>query len=54
MSNNTDKSEVKEAAEKVNPSELKDNLQSGSSDKAENLSNDEKTSFIDDELRTDK
>lgn len=58
MSNNNNKSDLENAVKEVSPKEVADNLQSGSQtdDKSttENLSQSEKTPFIDEELRTDK
>ena len=58
MSNNNNKSDLENAVKEVSPKEVADNLQSGSqtNDKSttENLSQSEKTPFIDEELRTDK
>ncbi|WP_193778019.1 hypothetical protein [Psychrobacter sp. FDAARGOS_221] len=47
-------SDVKKAAENTDPSQLNDNLKSENTDKAQNLSDDEQTPFIEDDLRTDK
>lgn len=58
MSNNNNKSDLENAVKEVSPKEVADNLQSGSQTDAksttENLSQSEKTPFIDEELRTDK
>ncbi|WP_169392824.1 MULTISPECIES: hypothetical protein [Psychrobacter] len=55
--NNTtkaDQSEVKKAAENVNPAQLQDNLQTNKPVNApEHLTEDQKTPFIDEDVRTD-
>ena len=54
MSNDNNKSEVQQSAEKVNPDQLKDNLKKGTEGSPENLSKDQKTEFIEEDLRTDE
>lgn len=53
MSDNN-KSEVQQSAEKVNPEQLQENLQQDKAGKPENLTEDQKTEFIEEDLRTDK
>lgn len=54
MSNENNKSEVQQSAEKVSPEQLKENLQKGEEGNLEDLSKDQKTEFIEEDLRTDK
>lgn len=56
MSNDNNKTDIEQAVEKVNPTEVKENLNSSDSKNTNsaNLSKNEDTPFIDDELRTDK
>ena len=56
MSNiNKNTSDIQKAAEQVDSGQIKKNIESGKSvDAPESLSEEEKTPFIDDELRTDK
>ena len=56
MSNaNKNTSDIQKAAEQVNSEQIEKNLESGKSvDTPESLTEEEKTPFIDDALRTDK
>lgn len=52
---NNDTSDVKQAAEQVNVQEMEKNLQDDKQvDAPESLTEQEKTSFIDEDVRTDK
>ena len=52
---NSDTSDIQKAAEQVNSEQIEKNLESDNSvDTPESLTEEEKTPFIDDELRTDK
>ena len=55
MSNDNNKTDIEQAVEEVNPSEVSENLdpKNGKSNSAA-LSDEQETPFIDDELRTDK
>lgn len=56
INNNTkaDQSEVKKAAENVNPTQLQENLQTNKPvNMPEHLTDDQKTPFIDEDVRTD-
>ena len=58
MSNDNNKTDIEQAVEEVNPSEVSENLNPSDSKNTDsnsaNLSGNEETPFIDDELRTDK
>ncbi|HSP84162.1 MAG TPA: hypothetical protein VLN09_00225 [Psychrobacter sp.] len=52
---NNDSSDIKKAAEQANSQQIEKNLESGSPvDAPELLTEEEQTSFINDDLRTDK
>ena len=52
---NKNTSDIKKVAEQVDSGQIEQNLESGKSvDTPESLTEEEKTPFIDDELRTDK
>lgn len=58
MSNDSNKTDIEQAVEEVNPSEVSENLDPNNAESDEsnsaNLSEQQETPFIDDELRTDK
>lgn len=58
MSNDNNKTDIEQAVEEVNPSEVSENLDPNNAENDEsnsaNLSEQQETPFIDDELRTDK
>ena len=58
MSNDNNKTDIEQAVEEVNPSEVSENLDHNNAESDEsnsaNLSQQQETPFIDDELRTDK
>ena len=58
MSNDNNKMDIEQAVEEVNPSEVSENLDPNNAESDEsnsaNLSEQQETPFIDDELRTDK
>lgn len=57
MTNDNNKSDIEQAVDEVSPDKVKDNLNNkdkGDTEKPENLSEQEQTPFIDEELRTDK
>lgn len=58
MSNDNNKTDIEQAVEEVNPSEVSENLNSSDSKNTDSnsadLSGNEETPFIDEELRTDK
>ena len=58
MSNDNNKTDIEQAVEEVNPSEVSENLDPNNAESDElnsaNLSQEQETPFIDDELRTDK
>ncbi len=52
---NNDSSDIKKAADQADSQQIKKNLEDGKPvDVAESLTEEEKTSFINDDLRTDK
>lgn len=53
MNNDANKSEVTQAANEVEPNQVKDNLKDDNQ-APQDLSKDEETPFIDDDVRTDK
>lgn len=58
MSNDNNKTDIEQAVEEVNPSEVSENLDPNNAESDEsnsaNLSEQQETPFIDDELRPDK
>lgn len=57
MTNDNNKSDIEQAVDEVSPDKVKDNLNNKDNDGSEhpeNLSEQEQTPFIDEELRTDK
>ena len=58
MINDNNKTDIEQAVEEVNPSEVSENLDPNNAESDEsnsaNLSEQQETPFIDDELRTDK
>lgn len=58
MNNDNNKTDIEQAVKEVNPSEVSENLNSSDSTNTDsnsaNLSGNEETPFIDEELRTDK
>lgn len=58
MTNDNNKTDIEQAVEEVNPSEVSENLDPNNAESDElnsaNLSQEQETPFIDDELRTDK
>lgn len=57
MTNDNNKSDIEQAVDEVSPDKVKDNLNNKDKEGAEhpeNLSEQEQTPFIDEELRTDK
>ena len=58
MSNDNNKTDIEQAVEEVNPGEVSENLDPNNAESDEsnsaNLSEQQETPFIDDELRTDK
>lgn len=57
MTNDNNKSDIEQAVDEVSPDKVKDNLDNKDKEGAEhpeNLSEQEQTPFIDEELRTDK
>ena len=57
MTNDNSKSDIEQAVDEVSPDKVKDNLNNkdkGDTESPENLSEQEQTPFIDEELRTDK
>ena len=57
MTNANSKSDIEQAVDEVSPNNVKDNLNNkdkGDTESPENLSEQEQTPFIDEELRTDK